>query len=190
MLGRRHPSACVPGLLLVLLLAACGIDAQRSPEPVPADRLPTTAESPAQAGAARGRVWGARGSRLVPVFVELPDDGLETRVRAVLALGKPGQRPPTALPSGTRLVRLHRDGDTVVLQLSEQITRVPVTELPLALGQLVFTVTERPDVRRVHVRSADRLVRYVDATGRSVSRPLARLDFAGLVEVEQGEEPS
>jgi hypothetical protein len=168
-------------LLVVLLLGACGVEPQRSPEPVPVDRLPPATAAATGAPAAQGRVWGARGSRLVPVFVELRDTRVDGRVRALLALAEPGQRPPTAVPPRTRLVGVDRSGGTVVLDFSEELGRVPDTSLPLALGQIVFTVTEDPAVRRVHVRSDDDPVRYLDATGRRISRPLVRADFAPLV---------
>lgn len=188
---RRGPAGpAALALAAVLLLSACGIEPQRSPEPVPGDRLPAASESPTQAGASRGRVWGARDSRLVPVFVELPDDGTAGRVRALLALAEPEQRPPTALRPGTRLLDVERNGDTVVLVLSKELDLVPVTELPLALGQLVFTATEQPGVRRVHVRSGEVAVRYVDATGRTIARALVRPDFAGLVEDEEADATS
>lgn len=186
-MARTERGAAAPTALAVagvMLLGGCGIEPQRSPEPVPADRLPTASASPTQTDAARGRVWGARDSRLVPVFVELSEGGTAGRVRALLELAEPEQRPPSALRPGTRLVRLEQDGDTVVLVLSEHIEQVPGTELPLALGQLVYTATEQPGVRRVHVRSGDLAIRYVDATGRTIARALVRPDFAPLVEAE------
>ena len=174
--------------LAVLLVAAGGVQPQRAPEPVPADRLPTASPSAAgTATTARARVWGARGQLLVPVFVELTDTGVAARVRALLALAEPGQRPPTALRSGTRLLRLDQSGDVVELTLSDELHQVPMGELPLALGQLVLTVTEQPGVLRVHVRAGDAPVRYVDATGRTISRPLLRNDFAGLAQSEADE---
>jgi hypothetical protein len=184
----RSPGRASRAVLLVvlLLLGACGVEPQRAPEPVPVDRLPPPTAAPAATPAAQGRVWGARGSRLVPVFVELQDTGVDGRVRALLALGDPGQRPPTALPSRTRLVGVDRTGGTVVLDFSEELGRLTATALPLALGQIVFTVTEDPGVQRVHVRSADDPVPYVDATGRRISRPLVRTDFAPLVAADDG----
>lgn len=176
------------GLAAVLLLSACGVEAERQPEPVPAERLPRDSVAPnSPARAEQVRVWGARDRRLVPVFVELTDTGLRARVVALLALGDPGQRPPTALPEGTRLLRVEVDGDTVDLTLSEHVRAIEVADLPLALGQLVFTVTERPDVRRVQVRAGDSPLPYADASGRRILRPLVRSDFDGLVQRSTGD---
>lgn len=184
--ARRPTARLVVLLLTVVLLGGCGVRPQSDPEPVPADRLPTTSATPAPIGATRVQVWAARDQRLVPVFVELTDSGIAGRVRALLALAEPGQRPPTAIRSGTRLLRVTRSGDTVELTLDRELLTTPTTDLPLALGQLVFTVTEQPDVRRVRVRAGSELVRYVDATGRSISRPLVRADFDGLIERNAG----
>jgi hypothetical protein len=173
-------------LAVVLLVGACGVEPQRLPEPVPVERLPAASPGPTQNTSARGQVWGARDGRLVPVFVELTDRRPAGRVRALLALGAPGQtpRPPTVLPPRTRLMGVERSGDTVVLEFSEELRRVPVTTLPLALGQIVLTVTEQPRIRRVQVRSDGVPVQYVDATGRRITRDLVRADFADLVMAE------
>lgn len=118
----------------------------------------------------------------MPVFVDVSGSGtgLASRVAALLALAEAEQRPPTAIRRGTRLLQLERSGDTVELTFNDELRLVPVADLPLALGQIVFTVTEQPDVERVQVRAGDGPVRYVDATGRTISRPLVRADFDGL----------
>lgn len=179
---RRHTGACA-GALLALLVAGCGVEPQRAPEPVPAGRLPVASpEAAAPTAAVRGRVWGARDDRLVPVFTALDGTGTAARVRALLSLSDPAERPPSALRPGTRLLATTRDGDTVVLSLSVELRQVPREELPLALGQLVFTVTEQPEVRRVHVRAGQEPVVHIDATGRRIGRALVRSDFAELVQ--------
>ena len=180
--GRRGP-ARVGVAVTVALLAGCGVEPQEVPEPVPGDRLPGASPSAGTpSAAARGPVWGARDGRLVPVFTELEGTGVAARVRALLALSNVGDGPPSAIPAGTRLVRVSTDADAVVLVLSDQLRRVPPRELPLVLGQLVFTATEPPEVRRVHVRAGQVPVVYVDATGRRISRALVREDFAELVQ--------
>lgn len=170
------------GVLVGLVVAGCGVDPQQAPEPVPRDRLPAASPSPSPStAAARGRVWGAREGRLVPVFTELPGTGLRSRVRAVLSLTELPGGPLTSLRPGTRLVGVSRSGDLAVVSLSDELGEVPADDLPLALGQLVLTVTEDPEVRRVHVRVEQVPIVYVDATGRQISRALVRSDFAELV---------
>lgn len=177
---RRAPVRAV--LLVAMVLTGCGVDTQPAPEPVPAERLPSPLVAPGESGpVAQVRVWGARDGRLVPVFAELRDTGLRARLTALLELGEPGQRPPTALPAETRLLSVVWTGDRVDLTLSPDLRSTPVADLPLALGQLVFTVTELPGAQRVQVRAGDERVPYVDATGRTLTRPLVRGDFDGLV---------
>lgn len=183
-----RPRARLLLLAVALLVSACGVEPQRLPEPVPVERLPTASPNPTGDTTARGQVWGARDSRLVPVFVELTDRGTGGRVQALLALANPGQspRPPTVLPARTRLIGLERSGDTVLLEFTEDLRRVPVTVLPLALGQIVLTVTEQPRIRYVQVRSGGAPVPYVDASGRTITRALVRADFAELVMADHG----
>jgi spore germination protein GerM len=85
------------------------------------------------------------------------------------------------LPPRTQLIGLDRSGDAVVLEFSGELRGVPVNTLPLALGQIVLTVTEQPPIRRVHVRSDGVPISYVDATGRRIDRAMVRGDFAELV---------
>lgn len=169
-------------LLAGLLLTACGVEPQSEPQPVPDNRLPSAAPSTsAPIAPARVRVWGVREQRLVPVFVELPTDGLAPRVRAMLALAE-SEQAATSIPRGTRLLSVTREGDVVQLVLSSAFMTTGEREVPLALAQLVFTVTEVPGAQRAHVRSVDRAIPLVDATGRVLERPLQRSDFAGLDE--------
>jgi hypothetical protein len=182
-MSRRTAGARGVLLVTALLLPACGVDPQPAPEPVPAERLPSSSLAQEDRGRTeRIRVWGAREQRLVPVFVEVDDTGPRARLTALLELGEPGQQPLTALPEGTRLLRVQRSGDRVDLTLSRELRAAPMADLPLALGQLVFTVTEVPGARRVQVRAGDERVPYVDANGRTLTRPLVRSDFDGLVQ--------
>lgn len=178
MTGRR----AVRVLLVGALLAGCGVSSQDAPEPVPAERLPSSVRpSPAQAGAVRGRVWSARRERLVPVTVDLGGPDAASRARALLSLAGPAEQPPSELPLSTRLLSVRQEGDLVALQLSREAGDVPAARVALALGQVVLTLTEDPAVRRVQVQAEDRVLTLLDGSGRPVQRPLERADFAGLV---------
>lgn len=168
-------------LLAMLLLAACGVEPQREPQPVPPDRLPSAAPSASVEASVRGRVWGMREQRLVPVFVQLSGTDVPPRVRALLRLAEDEQA-ATAIARGTRLLSVDRDGDVVELRLSSAFTRTPERQLPLALAQLVFTVTEAAGVERARIEAAGGTVPLVDGNGRVLRRPLARSDFATLTE--------
>jgi hypothetical protein len=60
----------------------------------------------------------------------------------------------TASPRGTRLLRYHANDGTVRITLSRRFARLAGAPLRLALAQIVFTASDLPGVRRVHVRTA------------------------------------
>ena len=172
------------GLLLSgLLSAACGVESQSAPEPVPVDRLPSAAADPGSTGQAslRERVWGVRGDLLVPVFVGLTGMDAESRLRSLLALAGAGGQAPSLLASQTRLVAFRQEDDLLEIELSSELQRVPARRRPLVLGQIVLTVTEDPGARRVRVRSGGVEMRLTDPAGTPINRPLQRGDFDGLV---------
>jgi hypothetical protein len=160
------------------VIAACGVDPQRVPEPIPGDRLPSATAAPSSTAAERVRVWGTRDGRLVPVFVQLPRATLSDRLRAVLDLGDTGSL--SAVPSRTRLVAVDQRGDLVELVLSDELAAVRPQERSLALGQLVLTSTESAAVRRVQVRVRDAVFPLLTGDGRQLTRPLTRDDFVAL----------
>lgn len=179
---RRRPSRSgrTRHLLLAgVLLTACGVQPQDEPQPVPADRLPGATAPPSADAADRDRVWGVRDQRLVPVFVELPDKDVGSRVRALLLLADSAQE-ATSIPRGTRLLSVDRRGDLVELVLTSRFMSTDERTVPLALAQIVFTVTEVPGVERARVETSDGPVPLVDAAGQVVGRPLQRTDFAAM----------
>lgn len=179
--GRALRAAVAVGMSVVV--AACGVEPQPAPEPIPAERLPrATPEAGGSTPAVRGRVWGVREQRVVPVFVSLPDASVEARLRALVALGDPDQPPGTAVVRGTRVVSVVQRGRLVVVTLSAEFGRASQRELPLALAQVVLTVTEDPTAEEVEVHAGGTTVAFVDERGTPVSRPLRRTDVAGLIE--------
>lgn len=173
--------ATLLALGLAALLCGCGVVPQSDPAPIPGDRLPTPAASDGDGvPRATGRVWGAREGRLIPVPVQLSQPTVRARVRALLRLSEPDQRPPTMIPRGVTLLSLSQRNDTVQLTVSSELLQTPQEALPVALGQLVLTVTEDSTARRVQVRVGRSVVPLVDATGQRVVRPLERSDFAGI----------
>ena len=187
--GNRHGAALgwlprsAAMVVMAMVLAACGVDQQSSPEPVPQDRLPRVMPTASGGtGAVRSRVWGVREQRLVPVFVSLSDTDVMTRLQALIELGSPGQQPATAMARGTRVVSVVQRDRVVVVRLSTEFRQTPAKDVPLALAQVVLTVTEQPDVDEVEIRVGESTVPLLDEQGRTLSRPLRRSDFEGLVE--------
>lgn len=166
-----------------MAFAACGVQPQPAPEPVPEDRLARTMpEAGISTPAVRARIWGVREQRVVPVFVSLPDDTVQTRLQALVALGDAGQPPGTAVVRGTRVVSVVERGRLVVVTLSADFGRASPRDAPLALAQVVLTVTEQRRQDEVEVRAGGTTVAFVDERGTPVSRPLRRTDVESLVE--------
>ena len=181
---RRLPSCVAASVVVAVGLAACGVEPQARPEPVPSGRLPQASSPPRDdtSAGARTRIWAVRDQRLVPVFVSVPPSGVQARLEALLSLGQEGQQLGTAVVRGTRVESVMQRGDLVAVTLSAEFRRAPQKEIPLALAQVVLTVTETPGVTRVEVRADGTPIGLVDQSGRAVSRPLLRADFTGLVE--------
>ena len=77
----------------------------------PPGRLPAASPSlSAPTAVARGRVWGARDGRLVPVFTELEGTGTAARVRAVLSLADPTRSSLQHYPQGLGCCRSPAQG--------------------------------------------------------------------------------
>ena len=179
MTGRRQRAAVACALLV---LTGCGVSPQPAPEPVPLDRLPSAMAAPS-GSAQQVRVWVVRGERVVPVFVERAGRGPRSRVEALLALSTDDETLTSAIPSGTRLLRIVPDGDDVVeLQLSPRLLEVRQGDQPLAVAQLVLTATEGPGIRAVRVTAGGRLISVPGASGRMITRPLRRPDVASYVQ--------
>jgi spore germination protein GerM len=100
-------------------------------------------------------------------------------VQALLTLAD-SEQATTSIPRGTRLVAVRRDGENVELELNSVFVATPTREVPLALAQLVFTLTEVPGVQRARIEVDGSAVPLVDANGQVLGRPLQRSDFAAL----------
>lgn len=181
--ARRTAVAAVLAAVLAATVGACGVDPQSTPEPVPQDRLPQV--MPTASGGpstSRTQVWGVREQRVVPVVVSLPVADVMTRLQALLELVQVGQAPVSAVAPRTRAVSVVRRERLIVVSLSAEFRSTPEKDLPLALAQVVLTLTEHPGVEEVEVRVDDEVVGLRDERGAPVARPLRRTDVEGLVE--------
>lgn len=178
MTSRRRAALAGLGLLLP---CACGVEPQPNPEPIPGDRLPKVTETPnVTLPQNRVRVWGVREGRLIPLFVNATSRDVAGRVEALLGLNSAGRELPTALPAGARLLGSVERGDAVDLELDPTLRTLPEADVELVLAQLVFTVTELPQILRVRVRVEGAPLMPVDADGLPIARALSRTDFAAL----------
>ena len=86
----------------------------------------------------------------------------------------------TALPpeSGLELVSTTSDAVTVNLETESQIS---AERLPIAVGQVVLTLTSAPDIRRVSLLSNGEPVQVPLADGELTTLPVSAADYVSLV---------
>jgi hypothetical protein len=174
-------SAYVPTVVLVVLgvlVAACGVRAEDSPQVLSATGLPQAAAASIDAAEAVPTVIYICGDdELIAVIRELDGTSVEARVQSMLSLREmpPGTR--TAVPAGTRLEGLAVRGEIATLHLSTSLLQLTPAELQLAVAQLLYTATEAPGITRVSVWAAGRPVAVRDRSGRLVDAPLERRDL-------------
>jgi spore germination protein GerM len=85
----------------------------------------------------------------------------------------------SALPAGTRLVRLRVVRGTATVGLAGGSRRAWVADGFYATAQVVYTLTARPGIERVWMRVGGRRCCVFDHSGRPFTRPLTRAVFAG-----------
>lgn len=191
MTARRARRGALVLVLVLALLAACGIQDDRNPRPLPGEDVPfdllapeTSVTSP-DAGEGPNRVvWFvdnagllARGSRPLetPVTVE--------SILAALLQGVTDAEADNGLrsniTSGTRLLGVAGPDDGLVtIDLSGEFLTVSREQQRLALAQVVFTATGLPDVDRVLFKFDGTPAEVPGVGDELTSSPLTRADFA------------
>jgi spore germination protein GerM len=107
-------------------------------------------------------------ANLLSVLTASPEDGARAAGRS------------SAVPQSSRLVLLGVADGVAVVGL-EASTSLAADRLPLAVGQLVLTVTSAPGIDAVRVSTAGDLVEVPLPGGALTSRPVTRDDYAALV---------
>lgn len=189
-------SRAVALAIVVCTLAACGgLSAQSDDHPLAAEDVPydllapsttTTTEAPSPTTTLpwRTNLWFINRDRLEPVQRQLRT---QPNVRSVLdlMLRGPSTREPQALRSalstGDASPATSPTGGALTIELAEDFALRSSSEQILALGQLVFTVTEVPGVGRVvfRINGIDLAVPLPNGQLRDGS--VSRDDFATLV---------
>ncbi|MFI7025922.1 GerMN domain-containing protein [Micromonospora sp. NPDC049900] len=187
----RRTAGRIAVALLLTLVAACGVPAEDQPRtvtppPGPFPYTATAAPTAAETGALTELLYFSRDDRLVPVTrradqAPTPDEQL----RDLLAGPTPGERDDgvgSALPGAL---------STAVVQLVDGQARVTVapagadtgrSDELLAYGQIVSTLSARPDVSAVIFLDGDGTpLRVPRADGSLSAAPLTSADYAVLV---------
>ena len=168
--------------LVVVCTTACGVQPQDDAEPVPTHLLPADVAAPTSAPSSPATVdvYLVEQGRLVRhAQPGAGDDGLSA-LRSLLSAAAPQGTRRTAVPAGTSLLSASADGDLVVLDLSGEFGEVRGRDQLLAVAQVVWTVTERPPLRRVRLTVEGRELPLPVDTGAAASGPVTRDDYASV----------
>jgi len=201
----RHPIGALMGVLALVVLAAtaCGLpsdDTARdlSPDDVPfnlvAPSSTTVPDTPANGETQDVNLFFQDDERLIAVIAEVaapvdqvafdPQLAVTKLLEGTSGLGVPaGVR--SAIPSGTRLLGAQTSGDTVTLNLSDDLSGVESNGLVFAIAQLVYTAsgisTENPDgIYQVVVQIDGETITVPDGEGVELDRPVSPSDYPTL----------
>jgi hypothetical protein len=180
----RRPVA--PALLVILLAAACGVPGEERPRPVDPPPAPLTATATPPStdpyGSVAEVVCLVRDDALVPVVrrvAVLPT--VEDHLGQLVAGPTDAERAAglTSTLSGSRVAGVTlADGEArIQLKGDEEVAR---SDDVLAFGQVVCTLTTRPDVARVVFRRGERAVAVPRGDGSLSDAPLTASDYATI----------
>jgi len=164
------------------LVGACGITTDEQPRALPITPSTTAPTTQTTAGGSASAVlWYVDGQGLVPVPRALADRALGTALGALLAPGTTLEGGlSNSIPAGTELLELSVDGDVLAINLSGSFEELAGPARQLAIGQLVLTASEDPQV--------DEVTFLVDGEPILVSSPergdvstVGECDFASLL---------
>ncbi len=177
----------VPPAVILCLIAGCGFPTQGSSTPIGQDD-----QSQAMTSDAAGdrpavesiTVWFIRNDVLVPVTrqVSSPADAAAVLVAATAGVtpaeGSRGLR--TAIPNPAMVVGAKLSGGTATVRLATEFLDIPAGDQVLALGQIVYTLTDLRGVGRVRFEiDGDPVVVPLPA-GESSEDSVSRDDFSSL----------
>ena len=182
--------------VVLLSLAACGgLRAEDDDHPLADDEVPydllaasttTTTEPPPPTTTTlpwRTNLWYVAGSRIVPAPRQLREQPEVAQVLRLLLLGPADADLPlvrTALDVGDASVASEPVGGTLTIGLTPDFGARSPSEQVLALGQLVFTVTEVPGVGRVIFRIGNADLAVPLPSGQLAEGSVSRDDYAVL----------
>jgi hypothetical protein len=185
----RRAGAAVAAVGCIAVLAGCGVPIDRSPQVIARDEVPFGLLSPTP-GVESGidtnsrshQVFLVQDTRLVGVSRGLVSPTV-TELVAALLTGPTDEETArglrSAVPAGTVLHSASRTGDTVTLDLSDQLLQVRGQEQTLAIAEIVFTATAAPSVRYVRLRLDGQPLQVPRGDG-TLSDVVSRADYHDL----------
>lgn len=186
--GPGRVLAAIGLVVLVVLVAGCGVPQDAAPRALDASAAPFRVFEPEPAPEPEGEVeaelWLVRTDRLVPVQRRLPLPGSPRQVLEQLFDGPTeAERAAglsSALPSALELEGIEvRDRLAVVTLegLGDQVR----TDANVAFGQIVATLDARPEIDGVRFRTPDGDVQVPRGDGSLTDAPVNRASYAELI---------
>jgi spore germination protein GerM len=176
-------------LVLVLAVAGCGVSAEDRPREIEPPRGPfpdmaTAAPTAPEAGAAAEPLYFVRADRLVAVIRRLRTaPTVQEQVQHLIA-GPTGPESAADLASalnGTiEPVTVTVDGNQATIEVGDDVDGSGRSAEVLAFGQIVCTLTARPDVAGVSFRRDGRPLGVPRDDGSLSTGPLTAADYAAL----------
>lgn len=181
-----------PAVVVVMLLAACGVPQDDQPRALSRDGVPfgllststTQTTTVVEDATVSAVVYFVRDDRLVPVQRQVRAPVSSGRLLTALLEGpteseaQAGFR--TAISSEARVRDVTASAGVVTLELSDEFLEVAGQDQILALAQIVFTATEMDAAAAVRFRLAGDPVEVPRGDGTLTSAPLTRADYAAL----------
>lgn len=187
---RRVADAALAALAVLSGLAACGVPLEDRAQVIPGEDLPYDLEGPPAtepqqpAGGVPAVVFLLRDDELVeaPRVVTEPADlnGLLDELTSPLTPAETAQGLRRALTDSSLLDGATRTANLATVGVDETFEELAPHEQVLALGQIVFTLTERDEVDRVQFSREGEPLTIPTATGSLVDRPVSRYDYRSL----------
>jgi hypothetical protein len=180
----------LPTLLAAALLAACGVPVDDEPRPVrpPAGGFPTPADTatPEPDGRVDEPLCFVRGDGLAAVTRRVDGlPGVDTHLQHLLAGPGAAERNrglATALPGTVAVAGATRTGAVVTVDVRQAGEETGRNDEVLAFGQIVCTLTQRPDVDSVAFRRDGQPLEVPRADGSVSSLPLTAADYRPLLD--------
>lgn len=174
---------------VALALVGCGVPLEEQAVATPADALPYALQNPPTSRVLTAQLNNAviylvADDQLVGVqrSVTEPEDleQLMTELTEPLSDAERTASLRRALSDGDLIGEVSENLGLASVELTTSFDRMPLREQILALGQVVFTLTELDEIDRVRfVRNGERLAIPTD-NGQLVDTPVSRRNYANL----------
>lgn len=191
---RRRRSPLLVALAVAVALSVgvgCAISAEEEASELSADQVPFGLLDPDRPGndlptdvGGVGEVYLVANDMLLSVPRPIPPDAELADVISVLISGPTRNEAAiglrSALPRDRTVLSVSQARRTATVDLEPTFTEIRAAEQPIAIAQIVFTLTRRPDVDRVAFTLDGEPLEVPRGDGSLTSDPLTRSDFPEL----------